>query len=140
MLAMVTAGVLATGSAAWAQSGGSGTSGGSSSNNGGAKKDLRVGPNAKLGDDKHNVTLAAKFQCKNNAKYTVQGKARQGSAVGKGTSTLQCEKGATKTITVVATDSAHEFATGEADGCVAVVKKGSDAKPKPECRKVTVVA
>jgi hypothetical protein len=98
-----------------------------------------VGPNARLGDDAHNLTLAARFTCPGNAAYTLQAKVQQGDALGKGSTGVQCQKGETKTVTIATSDADDEFTTGSAKACVGAIKKGGNGAPDPACRNVNVV-
>ena len=165
MLAAAVAGVVLIGGTSLGAPGTPGTDGGAGGNSGNGSQqggpgapgspggapgparnivvhgpEIRVGPNARLGEDAHDLTLAARITCTNNATYSVQGKARQGETIGKGATTLQCEDGLTVVVTVPTNAPEAEFEVGQADGCVGLVRKGSNAKPTAACREVAVIS
>lgn len=105
---------------------------------GAATKSVAVGPNGKLSPDKKTVTLAVKIKCDGGATMLVQGKVKQGTYQGKGTSTVKCTKGETKSVTVDAVSTAP-FSTGDGQACVAVGKKGGNNPGAPVCRDVQFI-
>jgi hypothetical protein len=136
---MVTGALVAGAGAAQAANGssdGSGGSNGGNSSSGGSN--VKVGPNGKLSSDGHTISVAVKVKCQDKGKLGVAAKVKQGDNTGKGTTTVQCTKGDTKSVTIAATNGSATFTTGAARACVATAKaqkRSSGAK----CRDINVV-
>jgi hypothetical protein len=122
-------------------SGSNGSSGGSngSNNSSSGGGNVKVGPNGKLSSDGHTISVAVKVKCQDKGKLGVAAKVKQGDNTGKGTTTVQCTKGDTKTVTVAATNGSATFTTGAARACVATAKNQKSSSGA-KCRDINVVS
>jgi hypothetical protein len=103
-----------------------------------AGKNIQIGPNGKLSSDKHTITVAAKVKCKDDGKLGVATKVKQGDNVGKGTTSVQCKKGETRTVTVGATKADATFTTGAATACAATAKNTKRSSGST-CKDINVI-
>jgi hypothetical protein len=130
-------GMLVAGASAADAAGSKGSNGSNSSSKKGGT--VKVGPNGKLADNGHTIQVAVKFTCKNGKKTGVAAKVKQGDTVGKGTTSVQCKKGETKTVVVDVKSDGGAFSTGDARACAATAKNEKHGSPT-KCRDIDVVS